>query len=56
MPNKGVLCRGGEKWWEQLRATEEEAAELPTGKRSMHVRDIHTSHLLTPFRVVYSVV
>ena len=53
-PNKGVLCRGGAKWWEQLRTIEEEVSEVLTGKRDMQVRNIHTSNLL--IRVVCSVV
>ena len=55
-PNEDVLCRGSEKQWEDIEVTEEELAEVLTGKRNVHVRDIHTSHLLTNVRAVYSVV
>ena len=34
-PNDGILCRAGERWWEELSATKEEVAEVLTGKRSM---------------------
>ena len=56
MPNECVLCRGGEKWWEDLGAIEEDVPEILTGKRNVHVRDIHTSHLLTHVKAMYSVV
>ena len=39
-PNDGILCRGGENWWEELSAIEEDVAETITGKRSMRVKDI----------------
>ena len=55
-PYEGILCRAGARWWEELRATEEEVAEVHFGNRSMHVRDIKTSHLLFLVRAVYSVV
>ena len=35
---------------------EEEVTKFFTRKRSMHVKDIHTSHLLDPIKAVYSVV
>ena len=54
--NKRIQSKAGVRWWEELGATEEEVAAVLTGKRSMHVRDIHISHLLTSIRVVYSVV
>ena len=52
----GFLCRAGERWWEELRATEEEVVAILIRKRSMHVIDIHTSHLLTSARATYFVV
>ena len=51
-----ILCWARERWWEELGATEEEVTKILTRKRSMHKRDICTSHLLVPIRVVYSVV
>ena len=39
-PNDGILCRVGQRWWEELSATKEEVAEVLTGKRSLHIRDI----------------
>ena len=44
------------KWCEELEATKEEVVTVFTGKRNMHVRDIHTSHSFINVRVVYSVV
>ena len=55
-PNEGVLCRGGTKWQEQLEANEEEVSEVLTGRRDMHVRNIHTSNLLNTVRTIYSIV
>ena len=55
-PNEGILCRGGAKWWEELGASEEEVAAILTGKRNLHVREIHTSHFLTNVRAIYFVV
>ena len=49
-PNDGTLCHGGENWWEELGATEVNVTETLIGKRSMKVRDIRSSHLLTPVR------
>ena len=54
--NDGILFRAGERWWEELSATKEEVSEVLTGKRSIHVRDIQTSHLLISVRAVYYVV
>ena len=54
--NDGILYRVGERWWEEHGATKEEVAEVLTGKRSMHVRDIQTFHLLVPVRAIYSMV
>ena len=54
--NDGILCRVRERWWKELGVTEEEVAVVLTGKRSVHVRNIRTSHLLTSVKVVYSVV
>ena len=54
--NKRIQSKAGVRRWEELGATEEEVATVLTGKRSMHVRDIHISYLLTSIRVVYSVV
>ena len=50
------MFRSGEKWWEELRVTEEEVAEVLTGKRSIHVRDVHTFHLLIFVRATYLVI
>ena len=50
-PNDGILCCGGERWWEKLGAIEEEVAEILIGKKRMNVRDIRTSYLLVPVRV-----
>ena len=40
-PNDNILCRGGENWWEELSATEEDVVETLIGKRNMRVH----SHL-----------
>ena len=56
LPNDGILCHGGERWWEELSTIKEEVEEILTEKRSMNVRDIRTSHLLVPIRAVYFVV
>ena len=45
-----------QKWWEELRPSEEDVASILTWKRSVHVRDIHTYHLLTSVNAVYLVV
>ena len=55
-PNDGILCKTGYRWWEELGVSEEDVSEVLTSKRSMQVKDIHTSHLLTNVRVVYFVV
>ena len=55
-PNKGILCRGGAKWWEEQGATKDEVAAILIGNHHMQVREIRTSHLLILDRVVYSVV
>ena len=55
MPNDGILCYGGDKWRDQVGATEEEVTEILTGKHNMSLRDIHTSHLLVLVRAIYSV-
>ena len=55
-PNDGILCRAGKRWWEEIGAIEEEVSKVLTRKRSMHVKDIRTSHLLISVRAVYSVV
>ena len=55
-PNKGILCRGGAKWWEELGATEDEVAVVLTRNHHMQVREIGTSHLLIPVRAMYSVI
>ena len=55
-PNDGILCHGEENWWEELGATEADVVETLKRKRSIRVRDIRTSHLLTPIKVVYSIV
>ena len=55
-PNKGVICRGGSKWWEGVRATREEVSVVLTGRRDYHIRDIHTSSLLLNVRAIYSIV
>ena len=34
-PNEGILCRGGVKWWDQLKAIEEEVSKVLTGRRDM---------------------
>ena len=44
------------RWWEEPGAIEEEVTKILTGKRSMHVRDILTSHVLILVRAVYLVV
>ena len=54
--NDDILCHAREKWWEELGATEEEVAEILIGKRSINVRDIRTSNLLVPSKVMYSVI
>ena len=48
--NDGVLCRAGEKWWEDL------GAIVLTKKRNLHGKDIQMSHLLVSVSAVYSVV
>ena len=55
-PNEGILCRAGERWWEELGVLDEEVATILTGKWNMQVKDIKTSHLPTLVRVVYSTV
>ena len=55
-PYKGILCRGGAKWWQQLEVTKEEVSEFLTGRKDMQVRDILTSTLLSTIRAVYSIV
>ena len=56
MPNERILCRGGTKWWEEFGVSEDQVAVVLTRKRNMQVREIRTSHLLTPVRAVYSIV
>ena len=55
-PNNGILCHGGERWWEELGVTEAEVAKTLIGNRDMNVRDIRTTGLLVPIKVVFSVV
>ena len=55
-PDDGIFCRARERWLEEVGASEVEVPGILTGKRSMQVRDIHTFHLLTFVRVVYSMV
>ena len=50
------MCHGGERWWEELGVTETEVAETLIGNRGMSVREIHTSNLLVPIRIVFSIV
>ena len=33
IPNEGVFCRSGERWWIELGTTEEDVAEILTTKR-----------------------
>ena len=54
-PNDGILCHGGENWSKELGATKADVVETLKRKRSIRVRNIRTSHLLTPIKVVYSI-
>ena len=55
-PNKGILYRARERWWEELGASKEDVAGVLIRNRNMHVREIKTSNLLIPVRVVHSIV
>ena len=40
LQNEGILCRPGERWWEELEVSEEDVADVLTSQTSMHIRDI----------------